>query len=70
VGDVLRVCEVSFTFGSDAAQPLPVGTGPVARMLDGAGLGAFVADDEGRTTSSTIMSKLEVSSSSRGVSIP
>src|SRR5262249_165622 len=36
---------------------------------DGAGLGAFLADDEGKTTSSTIMSKLEVSSSSRGVSI-
>jgi sigma-B regulation protein RsbU (phosphoserine phosphatase) len=68
-GDILRVCEVSFTFSSDAQQPQPAGTGPVARMLDGAGLGAFLADDEGQTTSSTIMSKLDVSSSSRGVSI-
>jgi phosphoserine phosphatase RsbU/P len=68
-GDVVRVCEVSLTFGSDASPPAPPGTGPVARMLDGAGLGAFVADDEGKTTSSTIMSKLEVSTSSRGVTI-
>jgi phosphoserine phosphatase RsbU/P len=69
LGDILRVCEVSFTFSSDAPQPQPPGTGPVARLLDGAGLGAFLADDEGKTTSSTIMSKLEVSSSSRGVSV-
>jgi sigma-B regulation protein RsbU (phosphoserine phosphatase) len=69
LGDVVRVCEVSLTFGSDASPPAPAGTGPVARMLDGAGLGAFVADDEGKTTSSTIMSKLEVSTSSRGVTI-
>jgi len=70
-GDVIRVCEVSFTFGSDTVHAQqPAGTGPVARVLDGAGLGAFIADDEaGKTTTSTIMSKLEVSSSSRGVSI-
>src|SRR5262245_28389394 len=55
LGDVVRVCEVSLTFASDAPYPPPAGTGPVARMLDGAGLGAFVADDEGKTTSSTIM---------------
>jgi phosphoserine phosphatase RsbU/P len=67
-GDILRVCEVSFTFGTDGTQPQG-GAGPAARMLDGAGLGAFLADDEGRATSSTIMSKLEVSSSSRGVSV-
>lgn len=68
LGDVVRVCEVSFTFRSDVPQA--GSTGPTVRILDGAGLGAFVADDEGKTTtSSTIMSKLEVSSSSRGVSI-
>jgi sigma-B regulation protein RsbU (phosphoserine phosphatase) len=67
-GDVIRVCEVSLTFRSD--MPQQGSSGPTIRMLDGAGLGAFVADDEGKTTtSSTIMSKLEVSSSSRGVSI-
>jgi sigma-B regulation protein RsbU (phosphoserine phosphatase) len=65
-GDIIRVCEVNFTFGSDdpsGKQGLDV------RMLDGAGLGAFLADDDGKTTSSTIMSKLEVSSSTRGVSV-
>jgi sigma-B regulation protein RsbU (phosphoserine phosphatase) len=60
-GDVVRVCEVNFTFLSDAPQQQTT-----ARMIDGAGLGAFVADDEGQTPSSTIMSKLDVSSSSRG----
>src|SRR5205085_882459 len=45
-GDIIRVCEVSFTFVNDMAQPQPGGTGPVARMPDGAGLGAFLADDE------------------------
>jgi hypothetical protein len=66
-GDVVRVCDVSFTFGNDAPPPAaPGGTAPIGRMLDGAGLGAFLADDEGRSTSSTIMSKLEVSSTSRG----
>src|SRR5262245_48824701 len=66
-GDIIRVCEVNFTFGNDE-QPGKQ-TGLDVRMLDGAGLGAFLADDEGKTTSSTIMSKLEVSSSTRGVSV-
>jgi serine phosphatase RsbU (regulator of sigma subunit) len=74
IGDVIRVCEVSFTFGSDVPQAGGRGgssspTGPIAPMLDGAGLGAFISDDEGKTTGSTIMSKLEVSSSSRGISV-
>ena len=56
-GDQIRVCEVSFTFRSDPPAP---------NMIDGAGLGAFLADDEAQTPSSTIMSKLDVSSSSRG----
>jgi sigma-B regulation protein RsbU (phosphoserine phosphatase) len=79
LGDVIRVCEVSFTYGSDAPQPksasvAPLGgiapTGPIGSMLDGAGLGAFIADDdESKSGGSTIMSKLEVSSSSRGISV-
>lgn len=80
LGDVMRVCEVSFTFASDAASgppglkataiagsPLP--TGAIAPMLDGAGLGAFISDDDGKSGGSTIMSKLEVSSSTRGISV-
>src|SRR5436190_753189 len=72
-GDVIRVCEVSFTFNSDVLQPgsppQPPPTAPISKMLDGAGLGAFLADDEGKTGGSTIMSKLEVSSSSRGITV-
>src|SRR4051812_5074201 len=79
-GDVIRVCEVSFTYGTDAPQPkssaaagaAPLGgvapTGPLGPLLDGAGLGAFIADDDSKSGGSTIMSKLEVSSSSRGIS--
>jgi len=63
-GDQVRVCEVTFTFRTD--EPHPPATGPVNQIIDGAGLGAFLADDEGQTPSSTIMSKLDVSSSSRG----
>src|SRR5262245_53249488 len=74
LGDVLRVCEVSFTFGTDVPQPggatpAPPPTGPLGRGLDGAGLGAFISDDDSKSTGSTIMSKLEVSSSSRGISV-
>jgi len=79
-GDVIRVCEVSFTYGTDAPQPkpppgsaVPLGgvppTGPLGKMLDGAGLGAFISDDDSKAGGSTIMSKLEVSSSSRGISV-
>jgi serine phosphatase RsbU (regulator of sigma subunit) len=68
-GDVVRVCEVNLTFESDAPPPTPGATGPVGRLLEGAGLGAFLADDDGKTTGSTIMTKLEVSTSSRGVTI-
>jgi serine phosphatase RsbU (regulator of sigma subunit) len=77
-GDVIRVCEVSFTYGTDAPQAksapgpglsgaAPPGTG--AKLLDGAGLGAFISDDDAKSGGSTIMSKLEVSSSSRGISV-
>src|SRR5436190_1372021 len=65
-GDMVRVCEVTFTFKSDDVVANPAPTGPVNKIVDGAGLGAFIADDEGQTPSSTIMSKLDVSSSSRG----
>ncbi|HEY2415192.1 MAG TPA: SpoIIE family protein phosphatase [Pirellulaceae bacterium] len=79
-GDVIRVCEVSFTYGTDAPQSkaasasgAPLGgvapTGPLGQMLDGAGLGAFISDDDAKSGGSTIMSKLEVSSSSRGISV-
>jgi len=64
-GDVVRVCEVSFTFES-AGGPNPAPPPAIKPPIDGAGLGAFLADDEGQTPSSTIMSKLDVSSSSRG----
>jgi len=66
VGDVVRVCEVSFTFEA-AGGPNPAPPPTIKPPIDGAGLGAFLADDEGgHTPSSTIMSKLDVSSSSRG----
>ncbi|HZN35128.1 MAG TPA: SpoIIE family protein phosphatase [Pirellulaceae bacterium] len=65
-GDLVRVCEVTFTFRSDDVAHNVPPTGPVNKMIDGAGLGAFLADDEGQPPSSTIMSKLDVSSSSRG----
>jgi serine phosphatase RsbU (regulator of sigma subunit) len=70
LGDLVRVCEVSFTFQTDAPQPASPSSGGTAagltRTIDGAGLGAFLSDDEGATPNSTIMSKLDVSSSSRG----
>src|SRR4051794_28299792 len=72
LGDVIRVCEVSFTFQTDTPQPAaqqqPPPTAPVGKLLEGAGLGAFLADDD-KSSGSTIMSKLEVSSSSRGISV-
>jgi serine phosphatase RsbU (regulator of sigma subunit) len=66
-GDEIRVCEVSFKFGGDAQLGgTPATTGSIPVVVDGAGLGAFLADDETSQPSSTIMSKLDVSSSSRG----
>ena len=69
LGDVLRVCEVSFTYLSDVPAPgegrQAPGTAPTGKMVDGAGLGAFLVDDD-KTPGSTVMSKLDVSSSSRG----
>jgi phosphoserine phosphatase RsbU/P len=66
-GDEIRVCEVSFKFGGDAhLSGAPASTDSIPRILDGASLGAFLTDDESSPPSSTIMSKLDVSSSSRG----
>ncbi len=69
LGDVLRVCEVSFTYLSDVPSPGDghgnAPAGPLNKMIDGAGLGAFLVDDD-KTPGSTVMSKLDVSSSSRG----
>ncbi len=67
VGDEIRVCEVSFRFGGEAlVGDSPASTDSIPKIVDGAGLGAFLTDDEGQPSSSTIMSKLDVSSSSRG----
>ncbi len=66
-GDEIRVCEVSFKFGGDAQLPGgAASTDSIPKIVDGAGLGAFLTDDETSQPSSTIMSKLDVSSSSRG----
>lgn len=64
-GDVVRVCEVSFTFHGDL-PPLPFTPGGKHRLTEGAGLGTMMVDDEGNQSGSTIMSKLDVSTSSRG----
>lgn len=66
-GDELRVCEVTFKFtGDQVSGSGPPSTDSIPKIVDGAGLGAFLADDETHQPSSTIMSKLDVSSSSRG----
>jgi len=60
-GDQIRVCEVTFTFLGDAPVLAPSAT----PLLDGAGFGTMLYDEEG-TPSSTIMSKLDVTGSARG----
>jgi len=65
-GDVVRVCEVSFTFHDDA-PPMPFKPGgKIKTPTEGQNLGTMLVDDEGGQSSSTIMSKLDVSTSSRG----
>jgi len=67
LGDEIRVCEVSFKFGGESQlSGGAASTDSIPRIVDGAGLGAFLTDDETHQPSSTIMSKLDVSSSSRG----
>lgn len=63
-GDVVRVCDVSLTFLDEATTPGTSQAAP-ARQLEGAGLGAFLADDE-QSGSSTIMTRLEVGGTGRG----
>ena len=63
-GDQIRVCEVTFTLETDKSAAAP--RGAPQGDVDGAGLGAFIADDEIHSSGSTIMSKLDVSSSTRG----
>ncbi len=62
-GDVIRICETTFTVNSDS--PLPFEP-KLKGITDGAGLGTLLVDDEGGQSNSTIMSKLDVSTSSRG----
>ena len=61
-GDLLRVCDVAFTFFADlplgAGPPGPTGTKPLA----GPGPGTVLIEDAEQDSSSTIMSKLDVSS--------
>ncbi|QDU26511.1 Phosphoserine phosphatase RsbP [Anatilimnocola aggregata] len=61
-GDVVRVCEVSYTFHADVPFKVQNKLG----ITDGAGLGTLMVDDEAGHPNSTIMSKLDVSTSSRG----
>ncbi len=68
-GDVLRVCDVAFTFRHE--QPLvstpPVSKGdPSNRTVAGIGMGTVLIEDEIQEGSSTIMSKLDISSDSSG----
>ena len=67
-GDQIRVCDVEFTFHLDQApipKPLPLsGTMPMASS----GIAVFV-EDNAATTSSTIMSKVDVSSSRSGATL-
>lgn len=66
-GDIIRVCEVSFTLLSDAQlAQVPFEVGRQRGVTDGAGLGAMLFDEAEGHANSTIMSKLDVSTSSRG----
>lgn len=72
LGDQIRVCEVTFTFQNSVPQPPQPGPfeTPGAPPTDSPGLGAVLVDDESQSSSgSTIMSRLDVSSSSRGINI-
>lgn len=65
-GDQVRVCEVTFTFAVEApAAPLLQST-TLGGMIEGAGLGTLLVDDDSKSGGGTIMSKLDVSSTSRG----
>ena len=65
-GDQVRVCEVTFTYAIEA-PPQPVMAGNMlGGMIDGAGLGTLLVDDATQSGGGTIMSKLDVTSTSRG----
>jgi len=55
-GDQIRICEVAFTFHGDGAKV-------VRKTSESSGLGTVVIDDGLQESASTIMSKLDVSSS-------
>ena len=63
-GDHIRICDMDFTFVSDQGQPL-VGS----ENGEGSTRGTILIDDDSQTTSSTIMSKLDVSSQSGRVQL-
>jgi serine phosphatase RsbU (regulator of sigma subunit) len=63
-GDVVRVCEVSFTLHADT--PMPFEVARPKGITDGPALGTLLVEDEAGQSNSTIMSKLDVSTSSRG----
>jgi len=60
-GDLLRICDVAFTFhsGQKTLSPASAGGATVASV----GRETILIDDEGKDSGSTIMSKLDVSSS-------
>jgi serine phosphatase RsbU (regulator of sigma subunit) len=65
-GDTIRVCEVSYTFHDDS-PPMPFSPGNKLKSpTEGQNLGTLMVDDEGGQSNSTIISKLDVSTSSRG----
>lgn len=59
-GNVIRICDVEFTFRRDSSFKPPE---PKPDSTDGSTLATILVDDEMQTPSSTIMSKLDVSSS-------
>lgn len=62
-GDLIRICEVAFTFHDDKPAPKPP-QDPNKKTAEVAGMGTVVIDDDAREDrGSTIMSKLDVSSS-------
>lgn len=62
-GDELKICDVAFQFHEDALAAAPDGTAPLSEKP----AAAIMVDDERTTGSSTIMSKLDVSSGSTGL---
>ena len=66
-GDQIRVCDVAFTFHADQS---PINSGESSSSnKDGSSFGTILVDDESDSASSTIMSKLDVSSHRKGAQI-